>query len=255
MELQLPLVERILAENPGVEYHVWNLARTADDGAFVRSLAGERITVINDMYGDSSWSRFDDVYRHYSTSKWSECLFVKLDDDVVFIETDRFPHFIDAVESHPGTVVSANVVNNGACTATIPGLWDRFCELGIPLLDVHRSSAYATACHEYFLGNWRSIVGRPVIALPTREWLSINMIGFDWAALGQIAAQVGTLTPPEIAGRHFGQTLLGDEGMVNLLPRVIVDGFTAAHLSFGPQRIDDAKLESWRRGYARIGLR
>lgn len=255
MELQLPLVERVLATNPGVEFHVWNLARNADDCAYVRSLSGERITVMDDLYGDNSWRRFDDVYRHYSVSRYSGHLFVKIDDDIAFFEADRFAAFLEVVENYPGSVLSANVVNNGACTVVDPGLWKLYTALDIPLLDVHLSGDYARACHNYFLENWSAIVGRSVAVIPTQQWLSINLIGFDWATMCQIANRVGTLTPPEIAGRYFGQTLLGDEGMANLLPRVIVGGFTAAHLSFGPQvaQIDGETWALWRSRYGDIG--
>lgn len=251
--MQLPLVERVLATNPGVEYHVWNLARNADDCAYVRSLSGERIEVIDGLYGDSSWQRFDDVYRHYSKSEYSEHLFVKIDDDVVFFEADRFSSFVETVRS--GSVVSAHVVNNGACTVVDRELWKLYAALDIPLLDVHLSGDYARVCHDHFLRNWSTMVGRPVTVIPTRQWLSINLIGVDWATMCQIATRVGTMTPPEIAGRHFGQTLLGDEGMVNTLPRLIVQGFTAAHLSFGPQvsQIDAETWALWRRRYGDLG--
>ena len=33
MELQLPFVRRILDEHTDVEYHLWNLARNAEDAA------------------------------------------------------------------------------------------------------------------------------------------------------------------------------------------------------------------------------
>ena len=100
MELQLPYIRRILAENPDVEYHVWNLARDHDDNFYLKTIAGERIRVFNEHYGVDPWKRFNNVYEHYADEAYSDHLFVKLDDDVVFMETDRFAEFVKAVDGN-----------------------------------------------------------------------------------------------------------------------------------------------------------
>lgn len=250
MELQLPLIRRILAENPDTEYHVWNLARNEDDNRYLRSIEGERITVLNDHYGDPTpWSRFNDIYRHYTNPVYSDCLFVKVDDDVVFLETDRFRDFVDAVDANRGSVLSAKVVNNGACTPTEPGLWLEFLSLGLPLLDVHLSSDYAQMSHTYFFGHSSEMLNQPTKIIPTDDWLSINTIGYDYSTGLEIAAKLGTPSPPHIAGRDWVDTLLGDEGTVNTLPRLILEGFLTCHLSFGPQCLP---FDDLRKRYAEI---
>lgn len=237
MELQLPFMRRILAEHPNVEYHVWNLARDHDDNLYLRTIAGERITVINEHYGVDPWKRFDAVYRHYTAEAYRDHLFVKIDDDVVFIETGRFGAFIETIEAHRDAVVTAKVVNNGACTASEAGLWQGFSQLGVPLLDVHLSHRYALMSHHYFFDHWADMVGQPIDARPVTDWLSINMIGYDWPMARRFAELLGSPSPRRIAGRSFPRrnACLGDEGMVNTLPRVMAHGFTACHLSFGPQ--------------------
>lgn len=255
IELQLPLIRRVLAEHPDVECHAWNLARTDADNEFIRAIKGERITVLNQFYGGKQWRNFNHVYRHYAQPWYQDCLFVKLDDDVVFFEARRFGEFVSAaVEAD--SVVSAKVINNGACTRLEPGLWEGFEALQIPLLDVHRSLEYAQMCHSFMFDNWRAMIGRPMRAVPTEEWCSINLVGFTWRTLYRITEQLGRRDYRRpIAGRDFGPKVpLGDEGAVNMLPRKIV-GFLAAHLSFGPQdkQATDAQLAGWREQYARIG--
>jgi hypothetical protein len=256
MELQLPFVRRILAENPDVEYHIWNLARDHDDNLWLRTITGKRITVFSEHYGVDPWKRFDEVYRHYATDGYRGHLFVKLDDDVVFLETRRFGCFLNMVEAHRDSVISAQVVNNGACTRLTPGLWAGLSRLHIPLLDVHKNHRYAAMCHLYFAEHWSDMIDQPVEPRRIDDWLSINAIGYDWNMAKRFAELLGTPSPRTIAGRSFNRLArLGDEGMVNTLPRVMCQGFVAAHLTFGPQEklMAAAHLNDFRARYAEIG--
>lgn len=258
MELQLPFIHRILDEHPEVQCHLWNLARAAEDDEYLRTLHlrhnQERLIVINDFHGPDPWKRMSDVYRYYMDPEFAGSLFVKMDDDVVFIETERFGDFTKAVDTNRNSVISAKVINNGACTLTEPGLRDGFEALGINLLDVHLSSEYAEMSHRYLFNHWTELVGQQSQLIPTPEWLSINLIGYDWAMGKRIAEALGTQPPRYIAGRQFRRIdRMGDEGAVNTLPRLIHQGFLAAHLSFGPQKLPDAKWDELRALYAEVG--
>ena len=93
------------------------------------------------------------------------------------------------------------------------------------------------------------LVGQPVSLIPTEEWLSINTIGYDYDMARRIAAEVGTVREfRNIAGRDIGGAM-GDEGTVNTLPRLIMQGFLACHLGFGRQDIDE---DMWRKRYAEL---
>lgn len=258
MELQLPLIRRILAEHQEVEYHVWNFARNNNDNEYLRSLTGERIRVINDWYGQSPWIAYNEAWKYYAHDEFREQLFVKIDDDVVFIETDRFSDFLDAINTQRGSVVSAKVVNNGACVRTEPSMWLKFKDLDIPLLDVHLHSEFADMCHNHILDHPHEMIGQQVASIPTEDWLSINLIGFDWPTLREMASRLGQPSPPNIAGRDFSPSFpIGDEGMVNQEQRLILNGFVACHLTFGPQEKDltDGQISEWRQRYAHIGKR
>jgi hypothetical protein len=255
IELQLPLIERLTSENENVQFHGWNLARLRTDNWFVRCVSGQRITIHNEYYNHRPrWLTYNDVYRYYSTPEWRDHLFVKIDDDVVFFQTGRFQEFLKAVDANPGSVVSADVINNGACARHQPGVWSEFAMLGVPQLDWHKHESTAQIAHEHFFANWRETLTQPMQVVPTEDWLSINMIGYDWQANAKIAEQVGKLSPPLIADRCFGpKDTVGDEGSANMLPRKIVKGFTAAHLTFGPQDPSPVTLQEWRDQYGRIG--
>lgn len=260
LELQLPYLRRILAEHPDVELHIWDLSRTFADHVFIEHITGERIQVFRHLYnhGRRPWQHFNDVWRHYGVDQarnYRDHRFVKVDDDVVFIEADSFGAFLGAIDGNRGTVVSAKVINNGACTATEPDLWFGLESLGGNLLDVHKSAAYADMCHRWFFDNWRDTVSRPPSLLPTTDWLSINLIGFDWRTCYDIARRLDGPAPETIAGREFRQgSPIGDEGAVNMLPRMIHEGFVASHLTFGPQddMLGEGQIAEYRKMYADI---
>lgn len=251
----MPFIRHILDEHPNVTFESWNFTRNPSDFAYIQNLEGDRIRVRNELHGDGL-PRWGDVFRHYSKPEFRDTVFVKIDDDVAFLETARFGDFVQAVEDNPGTIVSAETINNGASTPLNPDLWAGFKKLDIPLLDAHLSNAYAEMAHEYFFVNWARTIGQRVQTIPTDDWVSINAIGLDHTAITFVGNREGTESPAHIAGRDWrpGQ-ILGDEGACNMLPRVILKGFLAGHLTFGPQAPDDEQLERWRRWYAEIGQR
>lgn len=254
VELQLPFIERILDENPHVQFHGWNLANTMADDAYLRSIPKrERFTVRHDFAGLGAQRRLNRVWRHYTAQAFNRTLFVKLDDDVVFLQTDGFDRFVNAIEAHPGTVLSALTINNGASTQLLPELWSDFVALDIPLLDVHMSNEYACAAHGFFFDRWRDVLNSTNAVMPVETWLSINCIGMTYNSLCLAAAAIGKRSPPQIADRHWRPaTRIGDEGAVNLQLRAVFPGFTVAHLSFGPQDLTDSQLAGWRARYAEI---
>lgn len=253
VELQLPYIRRILAENPDTEYHIWDLARHDTDSNYLRSIEGDRIHIITHYREPKPSRAFNKVWRAYTHPEFRNYRFLKIDDDIVYLDTHRFTHFIDHIPDD--TVLSALTINNGASTRHIPDLWHGYQQLNIPLLDVHLNSDYADMCHRWFFQNWQETTKHPLDITATDDWMSINCIAMTYPTLCAVANLVGTLSPPEIAGRTFGyMTPVGDEGAVNMLPRAIHTGFTAAHLTFGPQitAVDETVWDEMRKMYADI---
>ncbi len=147
------------------------------------------------------------------------------------------------------------MINNGACTPITPGIWERFTALDIPLLDIHMSGEFADMVHTYFFEHHAEILGQPIELVPTEDWLSINAVGYDWRTLHKVMSTIGKPQPAYLAGRsmHGWGRVFGDEGVFQTLPRIIVKGFTAAHLTFGPQNPSNKQLATWRRRYAEVG--
>lgn len=252
VELQMPFIRRILEEHPSATFESWNFTRTASDYAYLQTLAGDRITVRNEFHGEGL-PRWGDVFRHYAKPEFRDTIFFKLDDDVAFLESKRFNELVAAVQAHPRTIVSAETVNNGASTPHNYDLLREFVKLQIPLLDVHLSNRFAEIAHQYFHDEWEGLIWDRVKAEPTDDWLSINAIGLDHEAIKFVGSQEGGMSLPHIAGRDWAPgSVLGDEGACNMLPRIILKGFIAAHLTFGPQVATPEQLKRWRTWYAEI---
>lgn len=260
MELQLPLIKRILALHKNVEYHIWNLARRESDDAYLRTIRGDRIVVRHELCDAAPHEKFGSVYGHYADPEYSDRLFVKIDDDVVFLQVDRFGKFLSLIEQHPDTVLSAHVINNGA-SAALDGIWQQFVDWqiarndksnDIQLPEVHTSNQFAVQSHQYAFDHFDDLLSEPVSVHQTTDWLSINLIGYSWP-VAQLMIERGLNNAP-IPTRQAGpDVLLGDEGVVNTVPRAIVKGFLAGHLSFGEQAVKAKQYDEWRERYAELG--
>ena len=121
------------------------------------------------------------------------------------------------------------------------------------MLDAHLSRQFFWLTHAYMFDHYHELLAQPIKVIPTADWLSINMIGYDWAMGRRISDMLGEFYEPHmVAGRELiGQ--MGDEGAVNKVPRLICQGFLAAHLTFGPQMISNEHLTAVRDRYAEIG--
>lgn len=253
--LQLPLIEHILATHPNVQYDIWNLSQTPEDDAYLRQLSGPRITVRSELYGRPHWEAFNKVYEHYAHPSYHGHWFVKLDEDVVFLEAARFGEFLDALT--PYRVLSADVINNGACVAQDLRQWKLFTDLySTPLLDIHKSPEFWAVAHSYAQRYWSELIDQRLVATPVVDWLSINMIGYGWDTAVNLSQRIGTDSPNTIAGRDVSAwPTLGAEGVINTMSRSILRGFRAVHLYFGPQRDQLAceRVDTVRDRYAELG--
>lgn len=248
MELQLPFIRRILAEYPDCEYHVWDLALDPVDHEYLQTIRGDRISVHTDFYNDTwgqGWTdyavwrgQFNNVHQHYTRPEYQDCLFVKIDDDVVFIESDRFGIFLDMVDANRGSIVSARIVN-------------------------HRSDCNPDVVHHDFLERWRELVDQPVELTPCTDWLAINLVGYDWVTGGKIASGCGG-DPEHIpcvvdivdgVVTEVRVVSVGDEDAANTLPRFVLNGFVACHLYFGLQRavMSEDQIAGLQKRYSEIG--
>jgi len=178
--------------------------------------------------------QWNPIYAHYveQADDYTDTVFLKCDDDIVYFDLERLPEFIRFRTDHPEYLLtSANVINNGLCAQLQQneGLLPSSLDLQIPPGgfggSLWESGATAEAVHRHFLARPASFKrSAPEIFIP-QERFSINFVSWLGADLPCFDTRFGddeqdlTVTLPRYHGR---------EGAVYL-------PFVAAHLSFRPQ--------------------
>ncbi len=281
LEVQRPYLETLLARFAGLEIHLWNFSRNSADNRYLQGLAQAmpRTRIFNDYYEGENpiqtcskrvgtlcacvkcrVGKWSEPYKYYAgLPDQEETAYVKLDDDIVFIDTERFGYFVEIARSQKGKVISANVMNNGVCTLVNPGLlasgpphgwaadgdldaWWKLCT----------SPELFRASHQHFLRNRAALTKESpsLIQLP-RTRFSINTLAFGQDVMQIIAHHLG-------GGAH-----MNDEHVVSAACDIqIFKGFVTSHLHFADQRAaisDDeeaqvlAQYAQIARGQARCG--
>lgn len=97
------------------EYHIWDYARRPEDRRWLRGLPARHPGIR--LMSPPWWTRrYQGYYRHYRADDYRDAIFLKLDDDIVYLDLDRLADFIAFRHARPDYfLVSANVVNNGVC--------------------------------------------------------------------------------------------------------------------------------------------
>jgi len=160
-------------------------------------LAGDpdaKIRLVNTGLASQEGFRF--AYAHYSNALFHDACFVKLDDDIVYCDTERFESFVRDLESSDELKISsANVINNGVC-AHYQGRSGFFPaqEFGFEYPQdgvggrLWESAALCERLHRYFLQNRDRILavaaGLPASTeLPRADRFSINFVGFRYPVM------------------------------------------------------------------------
>jgi hypothetical protein len=282
MTVQWPYLERLLTDYPNMELHLWDLTRRASDARYLRDLTRRslRVKVLDHLHtGHPIRCRYpngrrrlrghppctcmihkppyEKPYQWYAGQpEYADAVFVKIDDDVLFLETERFDDLIAPLADHPNRIVSANVINNVVCAKYSDHnmlLANRF-EVGDPRDPrndkrwwwLHTNEEFAKSCHEIFLSIWEDVVDTNETPAYVRsrpgEAVSINCIAFTHQTMKTLAA----------AFKHSPR--LGDEGVVDQHLPWICKTFHAAHLTFGPQdkEMTTVELNDLREQYAQL---
>jgi hypothetical protein len=255
LEMQKDFILDILARNTRVEYHLWNFSRNDSDNLYLQRLSQimPRTKLFNQFYEGSNpvdlctktighlcgckkcrVGKYSEPYKYYSSrDEYRKTLFVKLDDDVVFIESARFQFLVDCVNAHRRRIWSANVINNGVCAIATPGLKSAIEQAGLVESDSIRSwwllctnLDFFKLSHEYFFEQTPNLLNQPAAAFDApRARFSINTIGFDWKMMNDIAEKLGrspTMNDEAVISDNFDISILC--------------GFLACHLHYSDQR-------------------
>ena len=127
-----------------IDCHVWWInTNNQNDIAFLENLSKE----YPDFYklkflSDPPSGKFDNsnIHRFFDDCKDPETVYVRFDDDIVFVDTEGFEGYIDFRINHPEYfIVYANIINNNLCTylhqmSGAVGVGEYFDQKSSPLL-------------------------------------------------------------------------------------------------------------------------
>jgi hypothetical protein len=193
--------------------------------------------------GLKSYEGFRLAYSFYSDSLYFNTCFIKLDDDIIFCDTNSFDLFVNEIEkSDKLKIISANIINNGVCA---------YYQLKNELLpysefnfeypangfcgELWGNADLCEKLHNYFVSNIQQILNKatfqPMLTkLPRNDRFSINFIGFKYEVMLMINIM------------YLATKSLDDEQIISVLipsffyfDKYIYNQFLVSHLSFYKQ--------------------
>jgi hypothetical protein len=250
------LAHHVLSSPEVDEWHLWANCRTAEDRTYLEDLAASdpRCRIKRLPQADGGWAVIGEFFRFCDDS---DAFYVRLDDDIVYLEQDFFPRFLARARADTSNAFwfSPVVINNGVCN----WLLKYFSRVAIrgPVSGqamcpyTWRHPEFPIALHPVFMEAVRSN-RLDLFRIPDTDHrlarFSINAVGFfgrDKQALGeQFYAPEGneeewlSACLPALTGRHG--RIFGD--------------LTAAHYSYFPQENGVLQTDILERYAALAGL-
>ena len=194
---------------------------------------------------DSDYRSYDHWYEAYKFYlDYDFDILIKIDDDITFIDLNRFDEFIDYITSFKKNVTIPNLINHAVSLfynnkyGLVPDniLNKKYLNKKSPsnIFNYYQDGKQSVKVHEYFLDNVEKFINnnmQPINLNGLRP--SICMFGITKEAYNKV------YTPQAIWKRDNEPKdfIFGDEPYTyNLLNNYIYPRFVCAHYAFGPQR-------------------
>jgi hypothetical protein len=272
MHLLMKYLDKMLVSGDVNEVHLWDRTRSQSDALWLQGDAlapihSENRAQVTNFQKTSdvnmnSREKWGSIYAHYGRSgkfkprtpvALQDIVFVKADDDTVYIDTSKFKSFATYISTHPGMfIVHANIVNNGVAayhqSQHIKALAEEVPATTIHPPDGDGGSLFedngerALALHQFFLKHrdafsWEdSTIENCIQFNPGR--FSINFFGARGENMDRIA-ELGN----SVMGDEFGLTWQATRNVG--LKECMFTPFNVAHLSFSPQKAANSILPAY----------
>lgn len=182
LEILLKYVEKLFNQGSIDEFHLWNFTRNEEDEKYIKSLS-TKYKIITPNNKD----KWNEYYEYYKKIKDNDII-IKIDDDILFIDTSTFDEFIEIVKNEKCLAVFPSIINNGVCAFyqqkhdILPKSIHEF-KYETYYGDVVNNGTIGTKIHEYFTQNKNEVIKksksiRPKIINHTiGDRISINFFG------------------------------------------------------------------------------
>ena len=171
LSIQLLYMKKILDLDIVFEYHIWDFSWSKKDSEYISTLPSihSKIKIKKSPYtnatrnGDIASKQFAYfLHDYYKFEDYKNYIFVKLDDDITFIDTKNFTRFIDGRKKSNAFLYSSNVINNDHTKK--------------------RNMVYFDNLHTHFLSNYKTILEKNntkgIETFSNEKRLSINFVSF-----------------------------------------------------------------------------
>lgn len=231
------LSHHVLKSSRVHEWHLWDNCRNEQDRAYLRKLAGTDSRIKIKTLPDANGS-FDVIGRFFRFCDDPDAFYLRLDDDIVFLEDGFFEKYMERVLPERGSALwyAPLIINNAICNTFIKYLsavqieGPLTCQAMCPFSWAHPT--FPLAMHPVLIEAVRT--GRlDDFRVPDREVrasrFSINAIGF----FGSEIVELGDLFHP--AGNDEEEWLSAVLPVKLGRPGKVFGDLIAAHFSFYPQ--------------------
>jgi len=260
LEVMLRYVRALMERGLVLECHLWNFTRNLDDERWLKEHFSAQDQPIKLMHINNKhiWTEY---YKHYTKERYPDHIIIKCDDDVVYMDIDRFQGFLEHRRTFPDHLLAfPSIINNGVCA--------NYQQLaGFHQADEHNLGTfpYDTLCgrlwadgrlaerlHDHFIDNIDDYTSRaanmPIRTIKQGDRTSINFFAFLSKDL-DIFQRIGTDDEHELSVRMPNET--GRTNYVDMSCFVV-------HLGFYKQRetgMNEGRiLERYRKVADRLGL-
>lgn len=161
------------------ECHMWNFTRDPDDEMWLRN-GGARSHLKFEVKEPRDKSRWNEYYDYYQRTLDADDVLVKLDDDILFIDVEQFPRFIEHRRQSQHVLLFGNTLNNSVCNYYQVKYGLHGVDVGyVPAYGpLWESGTIANRLHGQFLADPVGMVARardlPVIPHTRGDRISIN---------------------------------------------------------------------------------
>jgi hypothetical protein len=207
------------------EWHIWQNTNNEDDINFFKTLDAQIVVPPDSQPHEGSWN----IYRFYMNDGADPgALYVRLDDDVVWLQPDFFDSMFQFRLQNPEPfLVSANVINNAICSHIHHrlGLLPR-CGYGCLCATGWHDSGFAELVHRAFLQRDYSDYWFPRWCMWPGERISVNAISWRGDVFAAFGGAVGRDEEPwltEYGTQRYGALVINGRAV-------------CAHFAFQPQR-------------------
>ena len=251
LEIQFRYIDKLLEMGLIHEVHLWDFTRNAEDAAYLKKISKYQVFHVDNK---DSWGEYYSYYGAFKAKANADCVVIKADDDIVYVDVDKFGDFIKHVKStafrDAGSLYAfPSIVNNGVTSHHQQQYSKYYGSIGVLPYDpffgrLVCDGALATKVHTHFLNYIESYKGdERVLKHKIGDRISINFFAINGRDL-HVFLDIGwddehdvSVTVPKRYGR-------GAE---------IYMGFIVAHLGFAPQRKTGLEEDKLRKRYKKIG--